>query len=498
MRAAGILMPIFSLPSNYGIGTFGKEAYRFIDFLKEAGQSYWQILPLSPTSYGDSPYQSFSAYAGNPYFIDLEMLCEDGYLEEKEFTEIDWGTPEKIDYALLYHKRFAVLRRAFSRFMENSPADFSSFVRKNSNWLEDYSLFMALKNANDGKSWETWQDSLRYRDERAINEAKKLYSNDMDFFKVLQYLFEKQWFALKEYANKNGIKIIGDIPIYVAYDSADVWCEPSQFDLDKKLLPKSVAGCPPDDFSKTGQLWGNPLYNWKEMKKTPEPYDWWCRRIKYTLGLYDVIRIDHFRGFESYYSIPFGDEDATGGKWRKGPGIEFFNYLKKKFGELPIIAEDLGFMTDEVKSMLDASGFPGMKVLEFAFDSNDDSEYLPHYCNKNCVVYTGTHDNDTVVGWSKTLDDDDINFAKNYMRTAEGEGINWSMIKTAYATAADTVIIPMQDFCGMGSEARINIPSTLGDNWVWRIDSGCINSWLAGIIKEITLTYRRFPIVKRK
>ena len=498
MRTAGILMPIFSLPSNYGIGTFGKEAYRFIDFLKEAGQGYWQILPLSPTSYGDSPYQSFSAYAGNPYFIDLDMLCEDGYLECKEYTEIEWGMPERVDYALLYQKRFAVLRRAYSRFMENQPADFSTFLRKNSFWLEDYSLFMALKNANDGRSWSTWQSTLRYRDEQAIEEAKKLYIDDINFFKVLQYFFEKQWFALKEYANKNGIKIIGDIPIYVAYDSADVWCEPSQFDLDKKLLPKSVAGCPPDDFAKTGQLWGNPLDNWKEMKNSSTPYDWWCRRIKYTLSLYDVIRIDHFRGFESYYSIPFGDEDATGGKWRKGPGIEFFNYLKKKFGELPIIAEDLGFMTDEVKAMLDASGFPGMKVLEFAFDAGSDSEYLPHNCLKNSVVYTGTHDNDTVVGWSKLLSDDDIKFAKDYMRTGSDEPLNWSMIKTAYSTAADTVIIPMQDFCGMGSEARINIPSTLGNNWVWRIDSGCINSWLAGIIKEITLTYRRFPIVKRK
>jgi 4-alpha-glucanotransferase len=307
----------------------------------------------------------------------------------------------------------------------------------------------------------------------------------------LQYVFEKQWLGLKKYANENGVKIIGDIPIYVSYDSADVWCNPSQFDLNKELLPKMVAGCPPDEFSEKGQLWGNPLYNWSAMKKEADPYSWWCRRIKSTLKIYDVIRIDHFRGFESYYAIPYGADDATDGKWKKGPGSQFFEYLNGKFEDLPIIAEDLGFMTDEVKKMLTASGYPGMKVLEFAFNDDEDSEYLPHNCHKNCVVYTGTHDNDTVIGWSKNISKEDLEFAKEYMSVKNDNELNWCMIKTAYATAADTVIIPMQDFIGAGSEGRINIPSTLGENWKWRIDKGCLNDWLAEIIYKVTKTYRR-------
>lgn len=491
MRLAGILMPIFSLPSEYGIGTFGKEAYKFVDFLKKAVQSYWQILPLSPTSYGDSPYQSFSAYAGNPYFIDLDILNEEGYLEKNEYNTINWGEASAIDYALLYQKRYAVLRKAYLRFIDSPDKKYIKFKKDNAKWLDDYALFMAIKNANNGKSWNEWDSSLKFREKTAITEAEKLYADDIEFFKCLQYFFEKQWFSLKKYANENGIKIIGDIPIYVSYDSADVWCNPKQFDLNKDLMPNVVAGCPPDEFSKKGQLWGNPIYNWNIMKKEVQPYSWWVSRIEYTLKLYDVIRIDHFRGFESFYTIPFGDEDATNGKWKKGPGISFFKYLNKKFENLPIIAEDLGFMTDEVKKMLDLSGYPGMKVLEFAFDSCSDSEYLPHNCTKNCVVYTGTHDNDTVIGWSKTLSDDNLKFAKDYMQVEKEDLINWSMIKTAYATASDTVIIPMQDFIGAGSEARINTPSTLGNNWIWRIKAECINDWLAEIIYKYTNTYRR-------
>lgn len=496
MRLAGILLPIFSLPSDYGIGTFGKEAFRFVDFLKKSGQSYWQILPLSPTGYGDSPYQSFSAYAGNPYFIDLDILNEEGYLLKSEYNQINWGENTTIDYALLYQKRFAVLRKAYSRFINNSEEDYNIFKEDNKDWLDDYSLFMAIKNANDGKSWNNWDDSLKYRDKNALEEAKILYGDDIEFFKFLQYIFDKQWKNLKSYANDNNIKIIGDIPIYVSYDSADVWCEPNQFDLNKELMPNSVAGCPPDDFSEKGQLWGNPLYDWKSMSKEKKPYSWWCKRIKHTLSLYDVIRIDHFRGFESYYTIPYGNEDATKGKWKKGPGIAFFKYLNKKFGEMPIIAEDLGFMTKEVKSMLEASGYPGMKVLEFAFDAESDSEHLPHNCNENCVVYTGTHDNDTVLGWSKTLNDDDKQFAVEYMNTSENEQLNWPMIKTAYSTNASTVIIPMQDFIGAGSEGRINTPSTLGENWQWRIKAECINDWLAEIIFNTTKIYRRINIKK--
>lgn len=491
MRLAGILMPIFSLPSEYGIGTFGKEAYNFVDFLKKSGQSYWQILPLSPTSFGDSPYQSFSAYAGNPYFIDLDILNEEGYLLKNEYADICWGNGNFIDYAVLYQKRYAVLKKAFFRFIVSPEKNYNTFKKANSFWLGDYALFMAIKNANDGKSWNEWDDSLRFREKNAIAEAEKLYAEDVEFFKFLQYVFEKQWLGLKKYANENGVKIIGDIPIYVSYDSADVWCNPSQFDLNKELLPKMVAGCPPDEFSEKGQLWGNPLYNWSAMKKEADPYSWWCRRIKSTLKIYDVIRIDHFRGFESYYAIPYGADDATDGKWKKGPGSQFFEYLNDKFEDLPIIAEDLGFMTDEVKKMLTASGYPGMKVLEFAFNDDEDSEYLPHNCHKNCVVYTGTHDNDTVIGWSKNISKEDLEFAKEYMSVKNDNELNWCMIKTAYATAADTVIIPMQDFIGAGSEGRINIPSTLGENWKWRIDKGCLNDWLAEIIYKVTKTYRR-------
>lgn len=491
MRLAGILMPIFSLPSEYGIGTFGKEAYNFVDFLKKSGQSYWQILPLSPTSFGDSPYQSFSAYAGNPYFIDLDILNEEGYLLKNEYADICWGNGNLIDYAVLYQKRYAVLKKAFFRFIVSPEKNYNTFKKENSFWLGDYALFMAIKNANDGKSWNEWDDSLRFREKNAIAEAEKLYAEDVEFFKFLQYIFEKQWLGLKKYANENGVKIIGDIPIYVSYDSADVWCNPSQFDLNKELLPKMVAGCPPDEFSEKGQLWGNPLYNWSAMKKEADPYSWWCRRIKSTLKIYDVIRIDHFRGFESYYAIPYGADDATDGKWKKGPGSQFFEYLNGKFEDLPIIAEDLGFMTDEVKKMLTASGYPGMKVLEFAFNDDEDSEYLPHNCHKNCVVYTGTHDNDTVIGWSKNISKEDLEFAKEYMSVKNDNELNWCMIKTAYATAADTVIIPMQDFIGAGSEGRINIPSTLGENWKWRIDKGCLNDWLAEIIYKVTKTYRR-------
>lgn len=491
MRLAGILMPIFSLPSDHGIGTFGKDAYKFVDFLKKAGQSYWQLLPLSPTSFGDSPYQSFSAYAGNPYFIDLDILNEEGYLEKSEYNIINWGENSSVDYALLYQKRYAVLKKAFYRFIKSPENQYLKFKKENAFWLDDYALFMAIKNANDGKSWCDWDNALKYREKTAVKEAQKLYAENIEFFKCLQYFFEKQWQKLKKYANENGIKIIGDIPIYVSFDSADVWCNPSQFDLNKDLMPNVVAGCPPDEFSVKGQLWGNPIYNWNVMKKEREPYSWWVSRIDYTLKLYDVIRIDHFRGFESFYTIPYGDEDATNGKWKKGPGIAFFKYLNIKFENLPIIAEDLGFMTDEVKKMLNQSGYPGMKVLEFAFDSESDSEYLPHNCPKNCVVYTGTHDNDTVIGWSSTLSANDLEFARDYMQTRGDDSINWSMIKAAYATMADTVIIPMQDFIGAGSEARINTPSTLGNNWIWRIDGGCINDWLAEIIYKCTKTYRR-------
>lgn len=491
MRSAGILMPIFSLSGQFGIGTLGKKAYEFVDFLESAGQTYWQILPLSPTSYGDSPYQSFSAYAGNPYFIDLDFLEKDGYLNKSEYCYIDWENGEGVDYSVLFRNRFKVLKKAYVRFIENPTEDYYDFLAKNIFWINDYSLFMAIKTANDGKSWFEWPDELKFRNKEALLEAQKKLNSEIEFFKVLEYFFYLQWKNLKSYANSKNIKIIGDIPIYVAYDSADVWCEPDQFCLDRELNPIEVAGCPPDVFATKGQLWGNPLYNWENMKKASVPYFWWHRRIEYTLKLYDVIRIDHFRGFESYYAVPYGDEDAVNGTWRKGPGSEFFDVLKEKFGELPIIAEDLGFFTDDVKEMLIKSGFPGMKVLEFGFDEAGDSMHLPHNCSKNSVVYTGTHDNNTIMGWIDTLEEWKLNFLMKYLDVNEISEINWSMIRSAFSTNSEMVIIPIQDYLGIGSNGRINKPATLGTNWKWRIKDSEINLRLAERIRELTELYSR-------
>ncbi len=490
MRASGVLMPVFSLSSDYGIGTFGKEAYNFVDFLKKAGQSYWQILPINPTNYGDSPYQSFSSAAGNPYFIDLKMLEEDGLLEKSDYAGVDFGRDEsKVDYEKLYNNRLPVLRKAYNRFKENG--DYKEFCKENSFWLDDYALFMAIKDNNGSKSFLCWDDSLRFGSKVALEKAKAEYSNDIGFYKVINYLFYKQWNALKKYANENGIKIIGDMPMYVALDSADVWGQPEQFLLNSDLTPVSVAGCPPDAFSDEGQLWGNPLYNWDKMEQ--DGYSWWKQRMAVALKTYDIIRIDHFRGFESFYSVPFGSENAIKGKWVKGPGMKLFDSLKKHFGTLPIIAEDLGFLTEEVHSLLSDSGFPGMKVLQFAFDSREESDYLPHNYIKNCVVYTGTHDNDTINGWSKTAPKRDVEFAEKYMHLDKNEGLNWCMMRTALMSVADTCILMMPDLMGAGSEARINTPGTLGENWRWRITKGCVNDWLAGILYENTKLYSRLP-----
>lgn len=500
MRTSGILMPVFSLPSNYGIGTFGKEAYRFVDFLRKSGQSYWQILPLNPTSYGDSPYQSFSTAAGNPYFIDLEMLAGEGLLKTEETENTDFGSdPSRVDYGKLYENRLPILFKAFERFETDIPSGFETFCRQQASWLEEYALFMAIKDKNGGKSFSEWDKALRLRDSEAISKIRTELSKEIRFYKFIQYKFYEQWLALKKYANENGIKIIGDMPIYVSGDSADVWAEPQQFDLDENLVPRVVSGCPPDAFTEDGQLWGTPVYNWDFMKSEKNPYSWWKRRMKNAFTLYDVVRIDHFRGFESYYCIKYGENTAKNGTWRKGPGMELFRALEKEFGEnLPIIAEDLGFMTDQVKKLLDDSGFPGMKVLQFAFDAREDSDYLPHNYGRNCVVYTGTHDNDTIIGWTKSADPRDVYTASRYMHVDYNEGFNWAMIRTALMSVADTAIIMMPDFMGLGSEARINTPSTLGGNWQWRINGGCINDWLAGIIRENTELYGRIPNRKQK
>ncbi len=489
MRTSGILMPIFSLPSPYGIGTFGNAAYKFVDFLKQGGQSYWQILPLNPTSFGDSPYQSFSSFAGNPYFIDLDLLEKEGLLTENEIKACDFGEMhEKIDYEKQYNNRYPLLKKAFNRFKQNSY--YNKFVNENCFWLQNYALFMAIKLAHGGKPWYEWSASLIKKDPNAIKQAESDYIEDINFHKFLQFKFFEQWTALKKYANQCGIKIIGDIPIYVALDSADVWSDPVQFQLDDNYTPRAVAGVPPDVFSKDGQLWGNPLYDWEYMKKTG--YAWWKRYLGYALKRYDTVRIDHFRGFESYYAVPYGDTTARGGKWVKGPDVELFDELKAEFGaDLPIIVEDLGVITPAVRKMKDHTGFPGMKVLQFAFSGNSDNSFLPHNHIKNCVVYTGTHDNDTIMGWLKSSDNDTVKQVKNYLNYHKDGGFNWAVIKAAMSSVADICITPMADLLGLDGKARINTPATLGDNWTWRIKEECINSWLGNILNENTILYGR-------
>ncbi len=490
-RRAGILMPIFSLPSPYGIGTIGKAAYDFVDFLADAGQSYWQILPLGPTGYGDSPYQAYSTYAGNPYFIDLTMLCEAGYLTKAECDAVDFGDNyDDIDYGKLYHGRFPLFRKALPRFLENTPANFEAFCKKNVSWLDDYALFMSLKNENGGASFDKWEKDLMLHKRSAVKAAAERLSEDVLYWKMLQYFFYMQWGKLKAYANKKGISIIGDVPIYVSPDSADVWANADQFLLDEMRKPIKVAGCPPDAFTADGQLWGNPLYRWDKMKE--DGYAWWCKRMKAAAGLYDVIRFDHFRGFEAYYTIPYGRKNARKGKWEQGPGIEFFNTLHKKISGLCIIAEDLGFLTEGVYKLLADTGYPGMKVLQFAFgDPMTDGEYLPHNYPRNCVAYTGTHDNETILGWLGTAEKKTVKNAERYLRLNSAEGKNWTVMKAVLASPANTVILQMQDFLGLDNKARVNEPSTLGKNWRWRVRSECLNSWLSNIILGTATVYFR-------
>ena len=414
MRESGILLPVFALPSAYGIGCFSKEAYEFVDQLKKAGQSKWQILPLGPTGYGDSPYQSFSTFAGNPYFIDLETLIREGLLTEEECKSYDFGEiQDSIDYEKLYLNRFKILHQAYRRFDGSQNWEYREFLDENRDWLDEYCLFMALKNKHGGVSWREWKAPYRDRVENALEEARSELAGEIDFYRFQQYEFNRQWKRLHAYANENGIEIIGDIPIYVAFDSADTWAAPELFQFDENKEPSAVAGCPPDGFSATGQLWGNPLYDWEYHKKTG--YAWWMRRNVHCFRLYDIVRIDHFRGFDEYYAIPYGEKTAVNGKWMPGPGIEFFRTMEEKLGRLNIIAEDLGFLTDSVLKLLDDTGFPGMKVIQFAFDSRESANYLPHTYTENCVVYTGTHDNDTTRGWYHHVNKECRDFAKEYL-----------------------------------------------------------------------------------
>ena len=487
MRASGILMPVFSLPSRYGIGSFSKSAYQFVDMLKKAGQKYWQILPLCPTSYGDSPYQSFSTYAGNPYFIDLDQLIEEKLLTRKECQTCDFGDdPQDIDYGKLYENRFKLLRKAYERANVGEDQEFEAYRRENAWWLDDYALFMAVKDQFDGVAWNEWAEDIRLRWSNAMDYYRRELYYEIEFYSYLQFVFMKQWKKLKNYANINGIEIIGDIPIYVAFDSADAWANPELFQFDAENLPTAVAGCPPDGFSADGQLWGNPLYRWDYHRETG--FDWWIRRIAYCSELYDVVRIDHFRGFDEYYSIPYGDTTARNGHWEKGPGIALFEAAKNRLGELNIIAEDLGYITDSVKKLVADSGFPGMKVLEFAFDSREKSDYLPYTYEKNSVVYTGTHDNETIAGWYAGLDKSDLKMCTDYMNIDRipGKEYHWDFIRLAMLSVSDLCVIPIQDYLGLDNRARINHPSTLGTNWRWRLAKGQLSASLLKEIREMT------------
>ena len=492
MRACGILMPIYSLPSKYGIGCFSKEAYDFVDFLKESGQSYWQILPLGSTGYGDSPYQSFSTFAGNPYFIDLETLVEEGLLTTEECEEYDFGQDKRyIEYDKIYFSRFKILRKAFDRSRGRNDIKYENFKKENDFWLKDYTLYTAVKRHFNEVSWNKWDDDIKLRTPEAVKRYSEELKDDIEFYKFIQYKFWEQWSNLKNYANKNKIKIIGDIPIYVAFDSADSWSNPQLFKFDKQNNPIEVAGCPPDGFSLKGQLWGSPIYDWDYHKKTS--YSWWIQRIAYCFKLYDIVRVDHFRGFDEYYTIPFGQPTAEFGHWEKGPGFDFFHALNNKIGKVDIIAEDLGFVTDSVRKLVKDTGYPGMKVLEFAFDSREENDYLPHNYEKNCVVYTGTHDNDTIKGWYKSLPEKDRQMSIDYLgnEKTDFKDIHWDFIRLALSSVADYAIIPIQDYLGLGKEARMNTPSTVGGNWKWRLLDGEITKELSLKIKKMVKLYSR-------
>lgn len=485
-------MHLSSLPSPYGIGTMGQPARDFVDFLHASGQSYWQLLPICPTSYGDSPYQSYSTFAGNPYFIDLDELEKIGLLDKSDYENVDWeNVPERVNFGALYQKRYPILHKAVDKFLTCIPEDFDKFCEKNESWLSDFALFMALKDVHGGASWSEWVPPLRNRDSKALIVAEEAYKENIMFWKVLQYLFFKQWEDIKAYANEQGISIIGDLPIYVSLDSVDVWAHPELFQLDENKVPKEVAGCPPDGFSADGQLWGNPLFDWDYMEKND--FAWWVDRIQYLCKVYDVLRIDHFRGFDSYYAIPYGDDTAKNGYWKQGPGMKLFNAVERAIGRQSIIAEDLGHMTDSVRKLLRDSGFPGMKVLEFAFDRRDDNciDYLPHNYIRNCVAYTGTHDNDTILGWFDEADEEDTAYAREYLCISEGESLTWSMMSALWACVADTTIVQAQDLLELGSEARMNQPSTVGRNWQWRALPGVFTKELAEKLKHKMEVYHR-------
>ena len=496
-RAAGILLAVSSLPSPHGIGSFGEAAREWLRFLKAAGQKYWQILPLGPTGWGDSPYQSFSAFAISPYYVDLCALVEQGLLAKEEADTVRWGRrADTVDYVALYRRREPVLRRACERFKAaGKTAAFDSFRAGNAFWLDDYGLFMALKKKHNGRPWSEWSDELRFRDELRLRKTGDELSDDVYYYSFVQYIAYTQWQRLREYALELGVAIIGDMPIYVAGDSADVWANGGLFLLDEKLRPERVAGCPPDPFSATGQLWGNPLYRWDRLAETG--FAWWIARLRSGFGLYDVVRIDHFRGFESYFSIGAYACDALGGEWVKGPGLAFVDAVNRDLPGAAIIAEDLGYLTPEVKALLKASGYPGMKIVQFAFDSREPGNYMPYTYERNCVVYTGTHDNSTTLGWFKSALKEDVALALDFLDVKNAREGVWSLpalafIRCALSSVANTAVIPMQDYLGLDDRARMNTPATLGGgNWCWRMLPGAADRELAEKIRRLTQMYGR-------
>ncbi|MFZ4520317.1 MAG: 4-alpha-glucanotransferase [Bacteroidales bacterium] len=497
-RSSGILLHPTSLPGKYGIGTLGKASFEFIDFLAKAKQQYWQILPLGPTGYADSPYQCFSAHAGNPNLIDLDILVKSRLLSADDLSDYPRFSNERVDFEAVQQTRLPLLHKAYHAFtiyadnMEKMA--YRNFLKDQAKWINDYALFRAIKANRDQKPWYLWENPLKMREPEAIKAIQALLHEEIDFHKFMQFLFFRQWIAVKEYAHSHNVKIIGDIPLYVALDSADAWANPEIFEFDSNLNPIQVGGVPPDYFSETGQLWGNPLFRWDVLKETN--YRWWIDRIRTSLFLYDIIRIDHFRGFAAYWAVPYSEKTAINGRWIPCPGKEFFNALQVEFGDLPIIAEDLGVITPDVEELRDGFGLPGMKILQFAFDSSEANDYIPHNYVKNCIVYTGTHDNDTVVGWFNSASPEDRKYVLDYLNTSDHD-IHWSFVRLAWSSVAYTAIVPMQDLLGLDTSARMNLPGTTQNNWKWRVDEGAFSPEMAAKLAHLTTLYGRTKKTKK-
>ena len=494
-RSSGILLHPTSLPGPYGIGDLGPEAHRFVDFLADSGTHLWQVLPLGPTGYGDSPYQCFSAFAGNPYIISPDFLLRDGFLHSNDLIEKTNFPAKKVDFGRIIPWKLNLLERAYHRFISDPGRDrseFNLFCAQSAPWLDDFALFMSIKEAQGGGSWSGWPDQLRKREPAALEEAKRTLSDSILRYKFYQFLFFKQWSELRHHANGRGVKIVGDIPIFVAYDSSDAWANPELFFFDENRLPTVVAGVPPDGFSATGQLWGNPLYDWQKHKETG--FAWWLARFRATLAQVDVIRLDHFRGFAGYYEIPASHPTAEHGQWKHALGAEMFAAVKQALGDLPIIAEDLGLITEDVVALRDGNGFPGMKILQFGF-SGPDNNFLPHHYVRNCVAYTGVHDNDTARGWFETTSEHERQFAMRYLDLKASKSIAKEfpthLIRAVWESVAVWAIAPMQDFLALGGEARFNYPSRLGGNWDWRMDSSALSDELRDRIRELNYLYQR-------